>query len=211
MRWLPGVEAAAFADGLPMDADHRNGMPVAVEDRFVPGQTPPNRRVKHVSPGLFAVLGTRLLAGRDFNWEDLANRRRVAIVSESMARESWGQPRAAIGKKLGPGSQGDTWHEVVGVVEDVHDDGAHKPPPPIVYFRTGVNDATRPDQPPSIRRGLTLAIRSSRVCGSADRELHPRPPGHPRRSGPCCRKTYHASSAWRVAMPRNDWRNHAAP
>lgn len=159
---LPGVEAAAFADGLPMDADHRNGMPVAVEDRFVPGQTPPNRRVKHVSPGLYAVLGTRLLAGRDFNWEDLVNRRLVAIVSASMARENWGLPRAAIGKRLSR-TQGNTWLEVVGVVEDVHDDGAHKQPPPIVYFRTGVHDATQPDRPPSIRRGLTLAIRSSRV------------------------------------------------
>ena len=52
---IPGVEAAAFADGLPMDPDHRNGMIVAVEDKFVPGQNPPNRRVKHISPGLFAA------------------------------------------------------------------------------------------------------------------------------------------------------------
>jgi ABC-type antimicrobial peptide transport system permease subunit len=52
---------------------------------------------------------------------------------------------------------------VVGVVEDVHDDGADKQAPPMVYFRTGVHNATRPDRPPSIRRGLTLAIRSSRT------------------------------------------------
>jgi putative ABC transport system permease protein len=156
---LPGVEAAAFADGLAMDADYRNGNLIAVEDKFVPGQPPPNRRVKYVSPGLFAAQGTRLLAGRDFTWEDLSNRRLVAIVSESMARENWGEPNAALGKRLGsPG----TWFEVVGVVEDVHDDGAHRPAPPIVYFRTGVH-ARWPDRPPSIRRGLTLAIRSSRA------------------------------------------------
>jgi predicted permease len=160
---LAGVEAAAFADGLAMDPDHRNGMIVAVEDRFEPGQIPPNRRVKHVSPGLFAAQGTRLLAGRDFTWEDLFERKRVAIVSESMARENWGQPGAALGKRLRPGALGDFWLEVAGVVEDVHDDGADKQAPPIVYFRTGVHNATRPDRPPSIRRGLTLAIRSSRV------------------------------------------------
>ena len=45
----------------------------------------------------------------------------------------------------------------------MHDDGAHKHAPPIVYFRTGLHDDTRPDRPPSIRRGLTLAIRSSRA------------------------------------------------
>jgi len=33
----------------------------------------------------------------------------------------------------------------------------------MVYFRTGIEDADRPDRPPSIRHGLTLAIRSSRA------------------------------------------------
>lgn len=160
---VPGVEAAAFASGLPMDADYYNGNLIAVEDKFVPGQPPPNRRVKSVSPGLFAAQGTRLLAGRDFTWEDLSRRRLVAIVSESMACENWGQPSKALGKRLRPGALGDKWLEVIGVVEDVHDDGAHRPVPPMVYFRTGVNDPWRPDRPPSIRRGLTLAIRSSRA------------------------------------------------
>jgi putative ABC transport system permease protein len=161
---VPGVEAAAFADGLPMEPDYRNGMIVAVEDKFVPGQTPPNRDVKHVSPGLFAALGTRLLVGRDFNWEDLSRHREVAIVSASMARENWGRPDAALGKRLRQGALGGTWPvEVVGVVEDVHDDGVNKQAPPLVYFRTGVHEATRPDRPPSVRRGLTLAIRSSRA------------------------------------------------
>ncbi|MBO0858938.1 MAG: ABC transporter permease [Chloracidobacterium sp.] len=155
---LPGVEAAAFADGMPMDTDYRNGNHIAVEDKFTPGQTPPNRRIKYISPGLFAAQGTRLLAGRDFTWEDLSNRRPVAIVSESMARENWDKPTAALGKKLGsPGA----WFEIVGVVEDIHDNGADRPSPPIVYFRTGVY--TWPDRPPSIRRGLTLAIRSGRT------------------------------------------------
>ncbi len=160
---LPGVEAVGFADGLPMEADYRNGNLVDVEDKLVRGQTPPNRRVKAVSPGLFSAQGTRFLVGRDFTWEDLSKRRLVSIVSESMARENWGSPSAALGKRLGwPGAQGDTWFEVVGVVEDVHDDGAHMPAPPIVYFRTGVH-TWRSGQPSSIRRGLTLAIRSSRA------------------------------------------------
>jgi putative ABC transport system permease protein len=160
---LPGVEAAAFADGLPMEMDFRNGVSIAIEDKFTPGQIPPNRRVKRISPGLFAAQGSRLLAGRDFTWEDLSTRRFVTIVSESMARESWGEPRAALGRRLGwSGDRGSVWFEVVGVVEDVYDDGADQPAPPIVYFRTGVQ-ALSPDQPPTIRRGLTLAIRSSRA------------------------------------------------
>jgi predicted permease len=164
VKRIPGVEAAAFADDLPMDPDYRNGMILAVEDRFVPGQTPPNRTVKFISPGLFATLGTRLLAGRDFSWEDLSRHREVAIVSASMARENWGRPDAAIGKRLRQGALGNTWPiEVVGVVEDIHDDGVNKPSPTIVYFRTGVHDGDPRGKPPAIRRGLTLAIRSSRT------------------------------------------------
>ncbi|MGA3190238.1 MAG: ABC transporter permease, partial [Bryobacteraceae bacterium] len=160
---LPGVEAVGFADGMPMEAGYRNGNLIAVEDKFVRGQTPPNRRVKTVSPGLFSTQGTHFLAGRDFTWEDLSKRRMVTIVSESMARESWGNPRAALGKRLGwPSADGDTWFEVVGVVEDVHDDGANMPAPPIVYFRTGVHN-WGDGQPLSIRHGLTLAIRSRRA------------------------------------------------
>jgi len=160
---LPGVKAAAFADALPMEADYRNGMIIAVKDKFVPGQPSPNRDVKHISPGLFAALGTRLVAGRNFTWEDLSKHRRVAIVSENMARETWGNPIAALGKELKQGALGNTWFEVVGVVENVHDDGANKQAPAIVYFRSGVYDPDQPGRKPSIRRGLTLAIRSSRA------------------------------------------------
>lgn len=160
---LPGVKAVAFTDGLPMEADYRNGMIIAVKDKFVPGQPPPNRDVKHISPGLFAALGTRLLAGRTFTWEDLSKRRLVAIVSENMARETWGTPIAALGKELKQGALGNTWFEVVGVVENVHDDGVNKQAPAIVYFRSGVYDPDQPGRKPSIRRGLTLAIRSSRA------------------------------------------------
>jgi putative ABC transport system permease protein len=158
---IPGVDAAGFADGLPMETDYRTGNPVAVRDKFTPGQIPPNRRIKQVSPGLFAAQGTRLIAGRDFNWNDVVNRRPVAIVSENMARENWGSKSAALGRKLMSGALGEDWREVVGVVEDVHDDGADKPAPTIVYFRTGIHN--RPGRPPSIRRSLTLAIRSSRA------------------------------------------------
>ncbi len=160
---LPGVEAAALTDALPMDPNVRNGMTIAIEGKFEPGQIPPFRRVKWASPGLFAAQGTRLLAGRDFTWQDVAQRRPVVIVSESMARENWGSAAAAVGKRLHPGPMGDAWLDVVGVVEDVSDAGADKGAPPLVYFRSGLDKPRRPGQPPWIRRDLTLAIRSDRT------------------------------------------------
>jgi hypothetical protein len=146
-----------------MDPNSRNGMTIAVEGKFEPGQMPPFRPVKWVSPGLFAAQGTRLLAGRDFTWQDLDQRRLVAIVSESFARENWGQPDAAVGKRLRPGPSDGSWLDVVGVVEDVLDHAADKAAPPVVYFRTGLHPPRRAGQPLSIRREMTLVIRSNRA------------------------------------------------
>ena len=67
-------------------------------------------------------MGTRLIAGRDFTWTDLYERRHVAIVSENLAREWWHDPRAALGKRIRESSLA-PWREVVGVAEDVYDNG----------------------------------------------------------------------------------------
>ncbi len=60
----------------------------------------PVRRIRKVTPGFFETMGTRVVAGRDFTWTDLYEKRRVAIVSENLAREWWGDPRAALGKRI---------------------------------------------------------------------------------------------------------------
>lgn len=46
------------------------------------------------------------------------------MMSERLARELWGQPSAAIGKRVRPYPAG-VWREVVGVVSDMRDDGLH--------------------------------------------------------------------------------------
>ena len=146
---IPGVTAVAFADALPLEFEYHNGNVIAVEGRTPVDQIPPNRTTKRISPGLFAAQGTRLIAGRDFTWSDLFTQRRVGIVSETMARENWGEPRSALGKRIRIGNEG-PWTEVVGVAENVHEDGVDRPPPATVYF-------------PAARRGVSLAIRSNRA------------------------------------------------
>jgi predicted permease len=146
---IPGVTAAGFTDALPLELEHRNGNPVAVEGKTPPDRIPPNRTIKRISPDLFAALGTRLIAGRDFTWDDLLKRRPVAIVSENMARENWGDPRNALGKRIGINGTA-PWSVVVAVSENVYDDGVDRKPPGIVYF-------------PVARRGVAFAIRSRRA------------------------------------------------
>jgi putative ABC transport system permease protein len=86
-----------------------------------------------VSPGFLAATGTRLIAGRDLAWADIYDRRSVILVSENLARELWGSSTAAVGKRIHEMSNKIQWREVVGVVENVHDDGIQTQPPPTVY------------------------------------------------------------------------------
>ncbi len=79
-------------------------------------------------------MGTRVVAGRDFTWTDLYEKRRVAIVSENLAREWWGVPGAALGKRIREGGAADPWREIVGVVENVYDNGVHVKPPEFAYW-----------------------------------------------------------------------------
>ena len=97
---IPGVAAVGFASAVPLD-NNRNGVVVAVEGVTAPDRMPPNRAYRHASPGLFAALGSRLLAGRDFTWDDVFDQRRLAIVSETMARESWGSRARRLGNGFG--------------------------------------------------------------------------------------------------------------
>ncbi|HEY1307654.1 MAG TPA: ABC transporter permease [Vicinamibacterales bacterium] len=137
---LPGVKAAAFASAVPMEGPLRVWLnPVFVEGKdYAPGITPPMRRMKVVSPGYFAAIGTRMIAGRDVTWSDIYGRAKVAIVSENFAREIWGSPAAALGHRVrdsAPTST-DLWREIIGVVEDVHEDALYQTAPAFVYWPT---------------------------------------------------------------------------
>lgn len=74
-----------------------------------------------------------MIAGRDFNWTDVYGKRRVAMVSENLAREVWGSPAAALGKQVRTGLN-DPWREIVGVVSNVYDRGVEQKAPTIAYW-----------------------------------------------------------------------------
>ena len=162
IRNIPGVASAAFATALPMETEFIGRNNVSAEGRNVEGEISPIRPVKFISPELFKTQGTRLIAGRDFTWSDIYGTREVAIISESMARETWGTPTAALGQRIRVGSG--AWREIVGVVEGVHDDGVHKEAPPTVYWRAGVQAAVPASPSGTVPRAVTFAIRSDRTA-----------------------------------------------
>ncbi len=140
---LPGVEAAAFTSTLPMEgAPFTFDLPVAVEGRpMAGGATPPPRRMKFVSPGYFAAMGSRLVAGRDLTWADIDAGGRVALVSEGFARELATEPAAALGMRVRTPAEPDAWREVIGVVQDLKDDGLYAAAPSLVYLPVSMESA----------------------------------------------------------------------
>jgi predicted permease len=157
---MPGVSSVGFTTMMPVEGFAPDWDAVSVEGQAIPaGGMPPMRMLKYVSPGLFQTAGTRLIAGRDYTWTDLYSRRNVVIVSENLARELWATPSAALGKRL---RTIDTtpWREVIGVVQDVRDNGVHAAAPTIVYWPALMQNLYVAGQS-VVRRNVTFAIRSN--------------------------------------------------
>jgi hypothetical protein len=113
-----------------------------------------------VSPGTIATLGSALVTGRDFTWDDLYRVHPVALVSENLARELWGSPSAAIGKRIRESGKA-PWREVVGVVGDVRMDGVDAPAAKFVCWPLLM--ANFSGEADSIRRAPAFVIRSVRA------------------------------------------------
>jgi predicted permease len=159
---IPGVRSVGFATEIPMDETGHDWDDLMVEGRiYKAGETPAFRLFKSVSPGYFQAIGTRLLAGRDYTWTDLSGRRPYVIVSENLAREFWGTPQAALGKRV---RTLDTapWREVIGVVEDTYDNGVNEPPPAIAYWPS-LGESLYHAGKTNIERTTTLVIRTDRA------------------------------------------------
>ena len=157
---IPGASSAAFSNSIPTDGHNSNDLVYAEDQAYAENQIPPIRRFKFITPGFFRTMGNPMVAGRDFDWTDLYSRRPVAVVSENLAREMWRTPSAALGKRIRE-SRKDPWREIVGVVGDVHDDGADRKAPPIVYWPLLMTDFW--GSKTFVQRYVIFAIRTDRA------------------------------------------------
>ena len=161
---IPSVSSAALSTAVPMDGYDNNDVLFAQDHVYGEGELPPIRRFKSISPGFFSTLGTRLLAGRDLTWTDEYQKRPVAIISENFAREYWHNPNNALGKRIRVANT-DDWREIVGVVQDMHDDGVDKPAPSTVYWPMLLDRFE--GQAHQVRRGVAFTVRSTRAGSQA--------------------------------------------
>jgi putative ABC transport system permease protein len=127
---IPGVRSAALAAVTPIEggAASRFATVEGYQER------PEDRRrlwQNWVGPKYFETLGTPLVAGREFQFDD-AGHPRVAIVNQTMARRYFGGA-SPLGKHLT--FENDTVpFEIVGVAGDAKYADLHEPAPPTVYL-----------------------------------------------------------------------------
>jgi putative ABC transport system permease protein len=135
LRQIPGVVSAAGAMGVPTGAYDSDGS-YAVEGQNTFGgdfRRLPSAGFRLASPGYFATMGIPLVRGREFDGGDLYDRPFVAIVSESLARQSFGAGDP-LGHRIMCGFDSDKWMTIVGVVGDVRQDSPASGPGPELYM-----------------------------------------------------------------------------
>jgi putative ABC transport system permease protein len=164
LQAIPGVASVSIGTKLPMDQEGWHD-PILIQGRtYAEGEFPPLRLFKFVSPGFPKTLGTPLVAGRELSWADTYDKIPVAMISENLAREYWGEPANALGKRIQVSTK-DDWREIIGVVGDVHDDGVNKKPPTCVYWP--LLQAHFESEDISLRRDVAFVIRTPRAGSEA--------------------------------------------
>jgi predicted permease len=126
VRTVPGVVSAAFSF-CSLGANCTSSFRIPAS-----GGAPEQRVPVHnslVGPGYFAMLGARRLSGREFTDRDTASSPRIAVISESLARQFF-PGQEAVGKRVGY-QQYDV--EIVGVVGDVRGADLRQAPAPVLY------------------------------------------------------------------------------
>ncbi len=138
---LPGVEAAAAVDHLPLGGGESIG---TLEVEGHPFDAKTFFEGRFVTPRYFAAMGIPLIAGRAFTDGDVTGRPPVAIVSRSFARRYF-PGEVAAGKRVRSGGNDTSWATIVGVVADVRQFSLEATPPLEVYtpfWQTSVNSAS---------------------------------------------------------------------
>ncbi len=134
---LPGVTSVSAANYAPLSGGG-SGTAVQAEDiPLSPDELPPMLWYKYVAPDYFRTMRTRLIAGRSLDRADHQQALPNIVINKVVANRLWpGREQGALGKRLGR-NDGDTvpfWFTVVGVAENVADEGLREEPRELIYY-----------------------------------------------------------------------------
>jgi predicted permease len=142
---MPGVNRTAFGALTPWREEGPRFQFSADGRAHAPGEEDPRGNYRVISPGFFAALGVPIIAGRDFNEQDVG-KDPVAIISETLAKRMF-PDQEPLNRQIvltdpvlqfsagGPGPP----MRIVGVAADIDDE--HIVPEPVlniyIPFRQG--------------------------------------------------------------------------
>jgi predicted permease len=139
LRALPGVQAAAATDSLPLTqfnritvAEVEGRPPIDLSRVHKPGEVTPVSRPT-VTLDYFHAMGIPLRNGRAFTSQDARPAAGVVIVTEAFEKHHF-PGQSAVGKRIRLRSSAEApWQTVIGVVSDVRQGGLAKDVVPEVY------------------------------------------------------------------------------
>jgi putative ABC transport system permease protein len=151
LRGIPGVEAAAAANSLPIVGSPRGGSGVHL--RGTP-EVPPNQQpvtlARVVTPGYFHTLRIPVLRGREFSDADTAT---AGIIVNDAFAKAYLTDVEPLGAEISVGMQRENPHlRIIGVVGNVSEVSVRQSAQPTVFY----NEATMGEF------AMTLMLRASR-------------------------------------------------
>jgi hypothetical protein len=170
---IPGVQSAVLTRDLPMQTV---GAPVVVEGATATAGPEVVSRVAGAiwaGPGYFDMLRIPILFGRALDERDRRDTPRVAVISETMARQYFGADNGAgvVGRRfrLERDTDANAWMEVVGVARDTGTadlEGDLIDPTPQLLYRS----FTQWNLPPTTVLART-SLDAAGLVGAMQREL----------------------------------------
>jgi predicted permease len=168
----PGVQSAAVTLGRPLEGGMRSSFNVDGQPEAAPGKTT-DADVRPASANFFSTMGIHLVRGRLFTEaEENFGPPPVVVVTESFAK-TYFPTEDPVGKHITIGIAHDTGGtnssvtargEIVGIINDVHNESLAKDPFPAVYVGWGtlpLNDLTFLVRYRGDTRAMSTAIRQS--------------------------------------------------
>jgi predicted permease len=127
VRKLPYLTSSALSMTYPNDTVGINygsiRQAIQFDDRdYNPDEVPANTFSRPITDGYFETIGSRLLRGRSFSIDDDNKAPNVVIINNKFAQKNW-PDESPINKAISL-NQGETWLTIVGVVEDINEQGA---------------------------------------------------------------------------------------
>jgi putative ABC transport system permease protein len=130
---VPGVSAVAGSSAVPLISNETS--PFRVEGvEPAAGQDLAYAEQPKVTLGYFRAMGIGVLRGRTFSESDVGSGEPVAIVSKGLADRYWPSGEV-LGKRVAITDR--TWRRIVGIVQDVRNDGLEASAKPTIYIPFG--------------------------------------------------------------------------